>query len=264
MRTIEWLNLNSSRRYPLRDDCNYTTQLVGPGTEYLFQNDVLLDFKIITYDLAIDKITLETFEVIDNSPAAKTIKLTFKLWYTDATTLLIYVTVPENAVCPYSTNAFIEDTYNVKFVLGAGIVALATFPFGVYQFNTPPEMWESLIIMHHMHSVNIIKGTDAGSVDLNDIVYFEEGYGISIDTDIDDNSITIAAIPGTGKGFSCEKLPYVRDNTITRSINGIKPGADGNLELTGIKGIKVTTDLTNHIVYITSTLDRTNVECGEE
>jgi len=260
MRTIEWLNINSYRRYPLQDDCDYSTQ--SGGTSFIFQNDVILDFKLITYTLAVSKVTLESFEVIDNSPAPKVIKFALKLWYSTGD-LTVFLSIPENAVCPYTATNFVDGNYNLKCIFGPGIVSLAALPVGVYQFLVSPEILKSLIIMQHMHSVNKIIGTQEDSVDLSGIVYFEEGCGIKITLDSESNTITLAAIPGAGKGFSCDVLPNTRDNAIIKTINGIKPTSDGNIELAGSNGVEIIPDIENHTVIIESKVDPSNIECGE-
>ena len=65
MRIIDWLNLNSYRRYPLTDDCDYS--LTG-SVSTIMTNDVLLDFKCVDYLHADYTITFSSFEIVAGSP----------------------------------------------------------------------------------------------------------------------------------------------------------------------------------------------------
>ena len=262
MQTLEWLNSNAYRRYPLVDDADYSyVGALSPTTSRTFTDDVLLDFKYISYVATDNNIVFNGFDVLPGLPTS--VRFNFTHYLNSAPLFSFYVTVPGSAVFPYRIVKSVSKRYRVELWFGEGVVALSTLPTDSYTLNSPGILG-TLIVPQAGWSVTSIAGTADDSISLIKPVHLEEGANIGVTLNTINNTIYIGAVPGSGSGLSCMVLPNSRTGSdYIKSLCNYKPDSRGNINLNAGIGFKIIPDKVNHRVIIKSTIDDNQIFCGK-
>lgn len=254
-RTVEWLNLNNYRKYPLVDDANYTLRETKSVT---FADDVLLDCKALSYSLRNYRLILTGFEIITSR---NIFRLCIDLYDVDtAVPESIAIDVPGNAAFPF-TAVQSSEQYRLSITFGEGVARLMTWSDGLYTFVYGPEILPALLSSQYRYRVNRIQGNTGPEI--AGVVFFEEGNNISIKVDPVNSVIYISALPGAGKGVSCDVLDGARrPGTVIKKVNDLAISPDGNINLIAGEGFEIKPATDSNTLVIRAVLNSGQAECN--
>jgi hypothetical protein len=259
-RTVEWLNANAYRTYPLVED----QQLVMSGGEKL-DKGALLDIRGVCYVHAQTKVHLESVLIV--VPAMGPNTATFRFVYEGAVSDQYFdVSVPENAAFPFASTVHNSSVHHITVTFGEKVVAFMQNPAGIYTFATPVQVEPALVNFQNEHRVSSIQATGvAGYEDvLTGIIHVKEGYNCQVTVLPDTDVLRISGIIGAGRGISCETLDpaiLLCPETLLR-LNGLRAGDLGEFIVKGEDGVTLVPDPDNHSITISATKSYQDLECG--
>lgn len=264
-RIIQWTNANRYRRYPLVDDASYEVYRIDEGviSNYTFSNDVLLDFSFTTYIHNAPTVRLLYFTITNDPPGPANCRFTLSVTSPGAPEELVWITVPVNVTFPYSISSVVPGSYRLSCVLGEGLIELCNWTTHRYYFKYPPVILPSCVVAMNKHRIAGIRGSTVDSIQLLGDVYVEEGYNVALTVSPEDNTLTIGAQLGAGKGVSCDVLPNARkpiDGIIL--INELLPDPSGNINILKGPGIDIN-QFDEHTLQVKATVDDNRIVCKQ-
>lgn len=224
-KNIEWLNSNSQRNYPLKEN---VSRIDNTGN-FTIPNELFLDAVFVTN--------------INNDFFVK------KIMFFDSIIVINIHDKNDEFVSTTSVNVSTHtenDSYIIqgqgvysnlqgKFVLG-NLVNVSAMALGSYEFTIETAKLEDTVVIPSIRGVDSITNED---VSLVGDVEIKEGFNVRIRVDEAENCIFIDAIDGEGLGpfCPCEEDTFVGDPIFT--INGIPPDGSNNFNIRGIDCIEV-------------------------
>lgn len=265
-RILQWTNSNRYRRYPLVDDASYDVYRVDEGgniSNFVFNNEVLLDMSFVTYLHAAPVVTMPYLNIINNPPAPASCTLTFSVM-SGTVESLVWVTIPVNSVFPVLVSAVVPGQYRLQCIVGEGLMNICQWSTHRYYFRNPPVILPSCIVAMDKHRVDAVRGSTEASIRLVGNVFVEEGNNVSLTITPETNTLTIAALVGAGKGVSCDVLPNARvaaDGII--SVNDVLPDSVGNINILDGSGVTII-PFDAHTLSVKATIDDNRIVCDNQ
>lgn len=223
---IEWLNQNSLRNYPFREDCGLRPNdsagnLIDSGfrvPNYLV-TDLVVGVPASVYSDAVE-VYLKKMSVTDDPTNGISVVLTFAS--SDGTDAFTASCVESGASAQVKgLGAFSSVSGVVRF---GDIERFADeFPHGLYSFSKSESLIEPTCVRPAVCGVEGISAVDASgytTAPLSGIVKLVAGDNVSIKYDVDRNALVFSADPNSGytSGCDCDE----DELSVVRSINGIK------------------------------------------
>ena len=245
----QYLAQNAGRRYPLADDAGY---------EDVPDDTAILDFRCTLRDVQSGTAPRPRLMEVETVAGAK--RLTVAVIPPDhpgviaALVFDIPGTMPLGA--PYVAVARDESTgAEGRLVVSASVLGLADGPKAV------PFAWTTVICdALKVHSLQSAQGADAVDDDdpagrnvtnvlAGDVLLAE---GRNAEPYLDGSRLRIDVFKGGGLGERCQSAATgsQRCSTVLFTVNGERPGLDGELRIVGDNGITVVPDPENHAVEI--------------
>jgi len=231
VRHLEWLNLNSQRSYPIKED---TTRTDDTGN-FVIPNGLLVDAVV-----AVDTGDIETLYIKQLTILPDT--LTLVLYSQDNT--LVGSSIVDRST--HQANDYYVLQGFGEFTTLRGKLVIGEIPdvVGAYSFSQSATELESKVLIPNLRGVSSL-GIYSTSPDipapLRGHVKLSEGFNIRLTYDYTNNAIRIDAIEGAGLGTSCvcpdDSIPP--GNPI-KFINGIPPDDSRNFNVQGVGCITVT------------------------
>ena len=236
---IEWLNANSQRKYPLRDDATLkdTTGTVA------IPNDLIVDMTWpINAGLNVDPTLFHIYGLIVFGTGV-TIELGYNGSKIAEAVISLNTFVTNNQYLLQGIDPFSDSVG--KIVVGS-LTNTLKIP-GRYLFTVAASGIQPRCVVPSIAGVTSIKlrnGSDVTEAIQGDIVFqagtnFQLSYDLRTGTPSDPHIITFSAISGEGLNQDCSCIPT--DNLpCIKTINGIGGDTNGNFNLTGSDCIEVT------------------------
>lgn len=256
IRTIQWLNANRYRRYPIVE--NAPISFSGTAGEFTLPSELLLDVQITDYYRRAGMITLYSVTVETNQ-----IAVVFGYAPEGADPEPIHTLyIPKNGTWPYR---MVQNTAErtIQATFGRGVEFFNAQPNGVYYAVGLTQIEPSLIIYQGRHRVESIVGDSPTSVPISGDIYWEEGYSVRISIQQLSNSVILVPVPGAGAGYSCERTMPDRAayNNMLLLVNGVPGDAAGNIQLAGRRGIAVEPVTDKHEIRVRVNVDPFDITC---
>jgi len=260
MRTVQWLNENQYRRYPIVEDADMRLASVAdPTTFFALPDDVFLDLQLVSYTQRDGLLYLQQIDV-----SATDVVVTIRYQQRGAMTMEDFqVLLPAAPAVPYRTRTS-SSTYSLALVLGEGVNTLAQWPVGVYRPARVIEFEPALLVYQGRHRVITLQGTAAGSVPVAGDVYFEEGYNVQIRVEPATRIVRVVPVVGAGAGFPCQRLEPLRPfcDAVLLLLNGTYADGHGNFQLHGGRGVEIIPVPAEHEVRIRTATEPADIDCG--
>lgn len=235
----EWLNLNSQRRYPLAQDAT------GLDTTETFElpDDLILDLVWVAHvDDTIDVTKFHLSGISVFSPTAVIIEVGYD---GSPVASLSVSSATHVSGTSYRMGGIASDSPFFDSLIHMTVGSLDNVfkqPAGPWRFGLEDGRLEPTTIrpdLRGVTSLRVIRGTDQGDALQGDIQLIEgTNIRLSVSTVDEKKRIRIDAIDGEGLTDDCECADVAVGPPI-RTINGVGPGADGNLDLFGDDCISV-------------------------
>jgi len=234
--TLEWLNKNSQRAYPLKEDTSRQDVLTGT---YRLVDDFLVDL-VFVVDVGKDKRFFLKFLSILGTV------ITGQIYDEDDAPAATF-TIDSTAHTRYKQYA-LSGTGAYEGSLGKLVVGelgnLLAAPQGSFEFDLVGAEFEPAIIVPDIRGVASIskKPETEGEVfaQLVGNVLLGAGFNTRVRLDEDANCIRIDAIEGAGLGPICDCPTEQVPGPCIVTINGIPPDASSNFNIRGVGCIVVT------------------------
>lgn len=206
----EFLNLNSQRNYPFKDDCSLIGKL-GPDN-YQLGRGFLLDATFTTNKTGL------YLKYIHSTPTSLSIEIwDYALVCTASVSKLSYHYPIKQKVSGIPGELIFGDISQFNSIIGS------------ISFNSNRTIFLDKTIKRDIFNevTSIVNKNDLQS--LLNVVELREGYNVKFELDHDENKIIIHARQGEGKGIFCgEECPEpAYCNGIIKTINGISPDEKG-------------------------------------
>jgi len=244
----EWLNKNSQRSYPFRDNTDLT--LAGGG---VMPHSTILDFSATVYNGTIDQgfIRFTGYNIVVPPIGPNLVRMQFDSSYSINHTW--NMDVPVNASFPF-VMSYVSDEVVVQVVFGEGILELtgATYPIA------PAYMEPCTILAQHNARVNYIE--DDQGTRLTGAIRFKSGYNAIVWVTYDGLNITVR--PGAGKGQNCTPTSGSNCKNALYSINGINADESGNINIQAGAGLTLVSDENFHFVTLKLSQSAQELMCG--
>jgi hypothetical protein len=232
--SLEWLNQNSLRSYPIRDGL---TRLDQSG-QFVIPNDFMVDLSIATGSAVGNRYYVSTIVnrltsvVVTISDQASVVVGTFTVQAGSFT---------EYQVIPLVTSTGSYQVATGKLTVGS-LQGMQRSPTGSYSFTlTTAELLSRTIIaaVQGVSSITFIDDTGVTQT-LQGNVTIIARTNLSFTYDSGSNTLTLDAGQGLGLNTQCQEINY-----ITR-INGVTPDGNGNISIlgTGCTGVSTSSAAT--------------------
>lgn len=192
IRTIEWLNSNSYRRYPFVQDA---VPMINGAR---IPDDFLLDFSLLDYTDGV----VDTQATVVRLERVTLVGETLSLRFLRGSDTYYSVDVPTTAALPYTASIEVSTPiqhYHIRCTVGNGI---HTVTHGTVTGLSDVE--PVLVQYQTMHRVTALLGTAKDSIPVDGEVYLQEGYGVSIHIDRELDQVRFNGYPGGGAGYPCD------------------------------------------------------------
>ena len=250
-----YLAQNAGRRYPLMDDA------VG------IPDNVILDFRCTVYDVAVGKTPVAALTSIStvtvNSVTYKRLEVTITVDDTDLAELNFDFPMTMVESEPFTTVA--QTTNAVGEMTASAAVLSATLAVGTSERFAPTTI---VVDSLKVKSITARQGVvypagNNGSTTLTGEVMLAEGK--NTEPYLDGNKLHIDIYKGAGIGEYCQ-APVASQtcNNVLFTINGERPGSNGNISIVGESGVTVTPIPSEHVIEIGLTdavADETTGQC---
>ena len=223
---MEWLNLNSQRNYPIKENASRKDKT----DSFDFPRQLIVDAIITT--------------TTDNNFYIKTLKL-----YEELVILGIH-DIEDYYVGTITVNLSAHKEYDHYILNGQGkykelqgkitigdISSTNIAATGSYEFAATATCFEEKVIIPSIKCVNTLQ-TDGDNILIGD-VRLKAGYNARLRVNVATNTIIIDAIAGEGLGPVCRCEEATNDLIPIERINGIRPDVFGNFNLRGIGCISI-------------------------
>lgn len=232
---IEWLNGNSLRKFPLADDasCKDTTNtfqlpddfivdfILSVSTAGMFDPDGFFVSQVSVFGQGV------VIVISYKSPASTP--------FTAGTYEVGRVAISANAHT-LNKSYFIQGTGNFEDSIGKitiGTMSTIIDQAGMYNFDVAGGKLVSTTVrpdIRAITSLKVVNGTDVSDPIYGDVILVA---GRNIALEVSGSDITINAIDGENLNVNCD-CETVYDTALSpciRTINGVKPNANGNISL---------------------------------
>lgn len=261
-RTVQWLNSNKYRRYPVIEDLELR-YVSGDGDALALPDDLFLDCRCTSYTHA-GPLQIASISQRHTGGLAELV-----LRFHVGTTMTGELAVPENAALPYAATVR-TSALTLDLVIGPGLTALLT-ALSAYAEGTEfiwaglgtPQFEPATFSDQTRHRVESLLGDAAGSVPISGRVYWEEGYNVALELDVATRSIRVHASPGAGAGRDCGELAgHPNCGGGLFSVNGIYADALGRIGLAGGLGFSIIPEPSSHRITIKTNVGAADIDCG--
>ena len=230
MRHIEYLNLNSQRSYPIKEDASKT--------------DVSGNFKLPTEFLVDCVIAIDTSEIEE-------LYIKQVIFLPDIVTVMIADQNTDTVgACTIAASSHTPNDYYViqgygNYVTLQGKLNVGEIPsvVGIYDFEPEATTFEAGVLIPNLRGVasfGIYSQKTSPPDPLEGHVKLIPGYNIRLTYDYAYNAIRVDAIEGAGLGTSCtcpeEDIP---PGEPMKFLNGMPPDESGNANIQGVGCISV-------------------------
>lgn len=264
MTALQWLNANSYRKYPFKED--FVSELVASSDTLQIPDSFLLDLQWVAYSSAEPAgkvLTLYSITPADDS--FRELLLQFKLGsstFADISVPYTVTTAPMRVM---------RNGVQLSLVFGDGVGELldsmsdigSTDPYVVTP-ATSEQFEPALRILQNNHRVTGIVGDTDTSQVLTGKIYWQEGYNTRVTLSNAASVLRIVATPGAGAGVYCARMESDRSacSDILLAINELYADGTGSFKLTGGNGISITPDPDNNTLVIRTSANSDDVSCG--
>lgn len=257
IKTLQWLNANAHRAYPLTEDSPKRFRAAGSGQEVELPTSALLDFGATAYLPLSDAVRLGGFRV----SARGTVAFLFSFAVSGG---VAYpeIEIPAAALWPY--RAVVATGWSTfAAVFGAGVATLAALPPDTYEPVLPVILEPALTLPQSAHRLESLLGDAPGSVPISGDVWWEEGNNVRVAVRPANGSLLLVPSPGAGAGFPCIRAEPDRPacRGLLLSVNGVPADAAGNFQLVGGAGVEVTPLPDKHELRLRIMIDPAQIDC---
>ena len=247
-RLLDWLNINSHRAYPIKED-----------TVMAIPTNFLVDFKLVAKQQEVHAVTLDRVEASGDL-----------VFMADSTEIIVSRPVIDpNGYTRYTLDT---DEFNITIIFGSydiGSIGYKLLEMPIedscftsqYKHRVDTLTGDDILYGVQLYDAGIIPTTPAAEPIRGDII-IECGYNIS--AAITGNIIQFSAIPGLGDtpGDHCLKLHNNIDcrHTITH-VNGVQPSTFGTIDLQF--GDKIEANFIGDTIELKSNISGINPYCKE-
>lgn len=217
----EWLNQNSLRSYPFREDMSMVPHDVDTGAPLSgvqIPNYLLVDFIL---SLPGNNVTVYLSQM---ALAGNLITLVFS---NESDIRIATLAITLDAHTPYSAYDIIgQEPYQDargRVVLGNLEGLRADLADGIYNFTSDTTRFEPATVrpdIRGVRSLRLINGDDISQL-IQGRVKLISGTNIRLVYDANENAIIVNAIAGEGLNDECDCAGKVGESNIVRTINGI-------------------------------------------
>jgi len=262
-RSIQWLNANAYRAYPLVEDADRT--FVDGGE---LDNSAILDFQCANYRYAAERIRLARVEISAGpGPRAADFVFNYVIDHIGGPTETVHaftLQVPENAAFPYRAEWYDERMHHVMCLFGGGVAELFDAGISPRVFAVPPAIEPALVSFQTNHRVFSVRAEGPlETVELAGAIHVREGNNCQVTVRPESSTLVIAAILGAGRGISCETVgeAVVLCEDVLLRLNGMRAGDNGEFMLVGRDGVQLVPEPDNHQILIRVSPAQ-ELECG--
>jgi hypothetical protein len=258
-----WLDQNSQRAYPLSEEA---TRMDTTGS-YRLPDDLIVDF-VLPINSALEY-NVDSFYLSKLAIFGESLTLEFSYWTGASAALVGTTTVSANTFARNSTY-FIQGVDDFAGVLGKVVIHSLTSAFqqtGVYEFALGGGRLEATTIVPDMRGITgmrILDGDDIGELYQGDIA-LEAGANFRI-TQSDFEGITVltlSAIDGEGTIAECTCEGDAALRAAVRTLNGVRPDVNGNINLVGDDCLQVTPVESDNAVSLVDVCSKPCCGCPE-
>jgi hypothetical protein len=243
---LEWLNLNSLRNYPIKEDCSRYS-----GCGFFLPNELIVDAVFVVNNPN----TALHIKHVENYPNTIIIKIydTNDVYFGNITINKdthvkndVYYVVGVNEYAHCQGKLVIGKTNNICF-------------FGDVNFLPEQTMFESSVVIPNLRGVSSLL-VDNYTEPLYGDINIKAGYNVRLRVDNATNSIYIDAIEGEGLGPECQCENEEEEWCIKR-INGVLSDSSNNFNIYGIGCIEVESIVNG--IKIKNTCEEVCCDCDE-
>lgn len=230
--SLEFLNSNSQRAYPLFEDAT-ATDISG---DFVLPTDFLLGLYFATH-IGLD---IDPYQIFLRRIAVHGTGFTISLGYADGTDdppIIASVTIPRSSHQEYDvytmpgTGDFVDSTGFVVIGKLENISEYAgAFLFDYAGGQLDPDCIRPMI--RGVTSVSVRNGLEL-SDPLYGAIEFVAGTNVSLEADLVTKKITINAIEGAGLNTDCDCPNDDEEADPIRTISGVAPDLSGNIDIQG-------------------------------
>lgn len=244
----EWLNKNSQRSYPFRDNTDLT--LAGGG---VMPNSTILDFSATVYKGTQDQgfIMFTGYNIVVPPMGPNLVRMQFFSSYNLTHTW--NMDVPVNSAFPF-VMSYVSDEVVAQVVFGEGILELTGAKYPVKPAYTEP----CTILAQYNARVNYIE--DSLATRLTGAIRFKSGYNAIVWVTSEGLNITVR--PGAGKGQNCTPTSGSNCKNALYSINGINADESGNINIQAGAGLTLISDDLTHSTTLKLSQSAQELMCG--
>lgn len=233
-----WLAQNAGRKYPLADDAD---------TEV--PDNALLDFRCTVRGAAVDSSPIAALGLVTDDGTELTLCVDV-VWY--LTTRTLKFKIPHNLAGPYIVPAETDGVTGVLTVTEAVLELVKPYPYhleGLFARTT--------VVVDSLGVDSLVSYADPGQhhIDGNaDATLSGEivlDLGANTDPYLDGRRLRLEIAKGGGRGEWCQHQEADQNcGNVLFTVNGERPGSDGDLKLVGEGGITVTPKPEEHTLEI--------------
>jgi len=231
---VEWPNVNSQRKYPFAQNASL---LVG---DFELPNDLIVDFVLPVNISAAPDPSLFHLKQVGVFGSGVTISFAYD------GTVFATVSVASSGFVPYTTYTIqgAGEFSDSKGWITIGQLASIMATPGSYNFDVSTGHLLPSVIrprLRTVSSMSIVNGIDVGPALTGDIALVAgRNFRLRVDLSGAKPAIILDAIDGAGTVTSCACSQLDEDAPYIRTINGVYPTDNGNLNLVGSDCISIT------------------------
>ena len=244
-----WLDTNTSRNYPFHDSAS----LISDGATFTIPQNVFVDMAVsVSPEISPDSVYLSLFtisgdfvEAIFSSTDTASEIFKFSFNYLTHTEFRSYPVIPTDTSYP--------DIYG-RVTCGRNLEDLIAEP-GAYTFSYAASRITTSCIRPSIEKVTSIS---VNGVRLSNNLTIAVGAGLAINTDNLTNTISLSVDRASLETEDCgclDELPCIK------TINGVAPDAQGNIELIGEACLDITPLSDVHSVQLVDTCSQPCCDC---
>lgn len=245
---LEWLNLNSERNYPIKENASrfdITNSVQLPNqliVDAVFVTDINNNFYVKSVQFLGSAIIISIYDqnntFVGNVTVMASTHETYESYQVDGHGIYKYL----------QGKLVIGDLDNIDII-------------GNYEFSFESTRFEETVIIPNIRGVTSISVVGKNTVLVGD-VQLVAGYNCRLRIDESSNTIYIDAIEGQGLGPACNCDEEPIELVGIKTINGIRPReSDGNFDIRGVGCIEVAS-LSNGI-EIRNTCEEPCCDCDD-
>jgi hypothetical protein len=230
---LEYLNLNSLRNYPIRDELSR----IDSTGQFQIPNDFIVEFSLAASNSPADRFFVSSLYnqlssfVVEISDANSVVVGSFTIAASSFTEYQTYTMTTANGI-------YLQA--NGRLTIGS-LDNIKNTPAGYYTFGITATELEPRTITPSLIGVNSITFTDntGASHTLSGNVNIIARTNLNFTYDSGSNTLTLDAGNGLGLNTNCPAINYIT------SINGVTPDDSGNISLLALGCVSLSTPAAN-------------------